>query len=147
MSDWDPEDTAAGYRTSRDDGGAVGNVRKKVLLVDDSETVLMMERMVLSRAPYQLMFARDGEQAVETALRERPDLILLDVMMPRMNGFEACRTLRQHEAMREVPIILVTTRSEGENVEAGYENGCTDYVNKPFNGPELLAKLKSFLGV
>lgn len=145
MSDWDDEDevtrgagtAAAGKRTA---------ARKKVLLVDDSETVLMVERMALGRGPYDLITARDGVEAVQRALAERPDLILLDVMMPRMNGFEVCRELRQHESTRQVPIIFVTTRSEGENVEAGYSLGATDYVNKPFTAAELLAKLRSHLG-
>jgi DNA-binding response OmpR family regulator len=117
-----------------------------VLLVDDSETVLMVEKVVLARGPYEIVTARDGEEALERAVMESPDLILLDVMMPRMNGLEVCRRLREHESTKEVPIILVTTRSEGDNVEAGYRNGCTDYVSKPFTGAELLAKLRSFLG-
>src|SRR5262245_25060063 len=119
MRDWDSEVTAEGYRWSRDDG-AVPKRRKKVLLVNDSDTVLMMERMVLSHAPYDVVTARDANEAVETVQRERPDLILLDVMMPRMNGFATCRTLRQLDA--NVPILLVVTRSEGES----FDVGCTD---------------------
>ena len=141
MNDWD-EITANGCPTKRKPTTG----RKKVLLVDDSETVLMVERVVLSRAPYDLITARDGEEAIARALADRPDLILLDVMMPRMNGFEVCRRLREHESTRETPIIFVTTRSEGDNVENGYRLGGTDYVNKPFTGAELLAKLRSFLG-
>ena len=140
MSDWD-EVTKGAVRTKKE-----APRRKKVLLVDDSETVLMAERMALGRGPYDLITARDGVEAVQRALAERPDLILLDVMMPRMNGFEVCRELRRHEEMSQVPIIFVTTRSEGENVEAGFSYGGTDYVNKPFTGAELLAKLRSHLG-
>jgi DNA-binding response OmpR family regulator len=140
MSDWDEVTKGAGPAAAK------AAARKKVLLVDDSETVLMVERMALGRGPYDLITARDGVEAVARALAERPDLILLDVMMPRMNGFEVCRELRRHESMRDVPIIFVTTRSEGENVEAGFSYGGTDYVNKPFTGAELLAKLRSHLG-
>jgi DNA-binding response OmpR family regulator len=140
MSDWDEVTKGAGPAAVK------AAARKKVLLVDDSETVLMVERMALGRGPYDLITARDGVEAVARALAERPDLILLDVMMPRMNGFEVCRELRRHESMRDVPIIFVTTRSEGENVEAGFSYGGTDYVNKPFTGAELLAKLRSHLG-
>jgi len=144
MGDWDDEVTKQGSATAA--GKHAAARRKRVLLVDDSETVLMVERMALGRGPYDLITARDGVEAVERALAERPDLILLDVMMPRMNGFEVCRELRQHEVTRDVPIIFVTTRSEGENVEAGFRFGGTDYVNKPFTAAELLAKLRSHLG-
>jgi DNA-binding response OmpR family regulator len=144
MSEWDLEDTIAENGSRRRAASAA--TRKKLLLVDDSETVLMMEQMVLGRERYHLLMARDGQEAVETAIRERPDLILLDVMMPRMNGFEACVALRANEVTKDVPIILVTTRSEGENVEAGFRHGCTDYVNKPFSAPELVAKVRTALG-
>jgi DNA-binding response OmpR family regulator len=143
MSDWDDEVTRGGASAATTKQVVV---RKKVLLVDDSETVLLVERMALARGPYQLITARDGIEAVERALADRPDLILLDVMMPRMNGFEVCRELRRQEATRNVPIIFVTTRSEGENVEAGFSHGGTDYINKPFTAAELLAKLRSHLG-
>ena len=144
MGDWEDEVTKGGSTAAA--AKHTPARRKRILLVDDSETVLMVERMALGRGPYDLITARDGVEAVQRALAERPDLILLDEMMPRMNGFEVCRELRQHEATRDVPIIFVTTRSEGENVEAGFRYGGTDYVNKPFTAAELLAKLRSHLG-
>jgi DNA-binding response OmpR family regulator len=119
--------------------------RKKVLLVDDQNTVLMMERMMLKEAGYEIVTARNGTEAVEKALAERPDLILLDVVMPKMDGFEVCRTLRAHEAMKVVPIVMCTTRGEATNRQAGYDAGCNDYVTKPFNAVELLAKLQGYL--
>ncbi|HYR27932.1 MAG TPA: response regulator [Thermoanaerobaculia bacterium] len=122
------------------------STRKKILLVDDSNTILMMERMLLTRGPYDLVTATDGDEAVAKALTERPDLILMDVVMPRMNGFEACRRIREDEATALTPIIMVTTRGEVSNVESGFESGCTDYVTKPINGPELIAKLQNYLG-
>jgi DNA-binding response OmpR family regulator len=145
MGDWDRDVTTTNGGEQRvSDPPAT---RKKVLLVDDSETVLMVEKVVLGRGPYDVVTARDGEEALERAVMESPDLILLDVMMPRMNGFEVCKRLRELEATREIPIIFVTTRSEGENVEEGYRLGGNDYVNKPFTGAELLAKLRTHLGV
>jgi len=119
---------------------------KKVLLVDDSSTALLMEKMILGKGPYALLTAANGEEAVAKALAEVPDLILLDVMMPRMNGFEACRRIRQSEATRSVPIIMVTTRGEAGHVEEGFASGCSDYITKPINSSELLAKVQSFLG-
>ena len=120
--------------------------RKKILCVDDSATILMMERMILSKGPYDLVTAADGEEAVSKALAERPDLILMDIVMPRMNGFDACRRIREQEATRATPVIMVTTRGEVQNMENGFESGCNDYVTKPINTTELLTKLRNFLG-
>ena len=119
--------------------------RKKILLVDDSRTSLFMERMILRQGPYDLVTANDGVEGVEQAKAEAPDLILMDVVMPRMTGFEALRALRSEESTRHIPVILVTTRGESENVEEGWEAGCSDYVNKPINPEELLAKVRSCL--
>ncbi|MBF5044344.1 response regulator [Aggregicoccus sp. 17bor-14] len=119
---------------------------KKILLVDDSPTVLAMERMVLGRAGYALVSATNGQEALALARTERPDLVLMDVIMPQMNGFEACAALRASADTAALPVILVTTRSEPEHVEAGYEAGCNDYVTKPFNPAELLAKVAGLLG-
>lgn len=120
--------------------------RKKVLLVDDSKTILLMERMILGNEPFDLITAVNGEEAVAKAQSEMPDLILMDVVMPRMNGFEACRRIRTDETTSEIPVIMVTTRSEMQSVEAGYESGCADYVVKPIDGVELLTKVQSYLG-
>jgi DNA-binding response OmpR family regulator len=118
--------------------------RKKILLVDDADTILMMQRMILNKS-YDLVTAKDGEEAVAKAEVEQPDLILLDVVMPKMGGFEACRELRQKETTKEIPIIMVTTRGEEKNVETGFESGCNDYVTKPINGVELLSKVRNYL--
>jgi CheY-like chemotaxis protein len=121
--------------------------KKKILLVDDSSTVLLLHKMMLADRDYELLTARNGQEAVDKALAERPDVIFMDVIMPRMSGFEACRALRAREETRAVPIIMVTTRGEPHNVKEGFDSGCTDYITKPFNGDELLTKLQSYLGV
>lgn len=120
--------------------------RKKILLVDDSSTVLLMEKMILSKSEYDVVTARDGLEGIEKARCERPDLILMDVVMPRMDGFEAVRKLREDDATRSIPVIMVTTRGELQSVETGYASGCSDYVTKPINGLELLTKVRSCLG-
>ena len=125
---------------------AMNAPRKKVLLVDDSKTILLQERMILGNGPWELVVALDGEEAVEKARAELPDLILMDVVMPRMNGFDACRLLHSRDETAQIPVIMVTTRSEIESVEAGYESGCADYVIKPIDPQELIAKVESFLG-
>src|SRR5208283_4719037 len=106
---------------------------KKVLLVDDSTTTLMMEEMILKqRTNYECVTAKDGLDAISRAVVETPDLILMDIVMPRMNGFEACKRMRQQASLRETPIILVTT--------------CSDYITKPIDGFELVTLLQNYLG-
>jgi DNA-binding response OmpR family regulator len=119
--------------------------RKKILLVDDSSTILMMEKFILRNDPFDFVTALNGEEAVRKAVSERPDLILLDVIMPRMGGFEACRLIREHEALKHVPIVMVTTRGEPLDVDTGPMSCCTDYVTKPISAIELLAKVRSLL--
>lgn len=126
--------------------GDLANERKKILVVDDSKTALLIESTILRGGAYQLVTANDGEEAVRKALADRPDLILLDVVMPKMTGFEACKMLRSLPETRGIPIIMVTSRGEEENVETGFSNGCADYVTKPINGAELLAKIRNCVG-
>lgn len=118
--------------------------RKKILVVDDSSTTRMLEQMILAKGAYQVVTAKDGEEAVRKARVETPDLILLDVIMPRMDGFEALRRIRAADV--KTPIIMVTTRGEAVNMEQGYASGCTEYVTKPIDAVELLAKVKDCLG-
>ncbi|MBN1961152.1 MAG: response regulator [Deltaproteobacteria bacterium] len=118
---------------------------KKILLVDDSNTVLLMERMLLANEGYELLTASNGREAIIKATEEKPDLILLDVVMPEVSGFEACKQIRAQESTREIPIIMVTTRSEATNVQIGFESGCNDYVTKPINGVELITKVKNHI--
>jgi DNA-binding response OmpR family regulator len=119
--------------------------RKTVLLADDSNTILMMEKMLLARENYNLVIAKDGQEAYDLALSEKPNLIVLDVVMPKLTGFEVCQKLRQQEQTRTTPILLMTTRGEEENVKKGYEAGCDDYLTKPINAAEFLAKLRLHL--
>lgn len=141
-------DTARGVMKMKTQpaAGAEAKPRKKILLVDDSGTVLMMEKMILRDTPFELITARDGQEGVDKAHAEKPDLILMDVMMPRMNGFEALGKLRAAQDTAGVPVIMVTTRAEMENMETGYSTGCNDYVAKPINGLELLAKITNLIG-
>lgn len=120
--------------------------RKKILVVDDSATSVMWQTMILRNGPYDVVTARDGQAGVDVALAERPDLVLMDVMMPGMNGFEACAAIRDKQAMRDVPIIMVTTRSELASVEQGFAAGCTEYITKPIDRTELLSKVRSYVG-
>jgi DNA-binding response OmpR family regulator len=119
---------------------------RKILLVDDSKTILQMEQMILANEPYELVIARDGVEGVALALEINPDLILLDVVMPRMGGFEALRELRANQRTSAVPIVMVTTQAEADSIETGYASGCSDYIVKPIDSMELLAKVHDLLG-
>ena len=119
---------------------------RKILLVDDSETVLQREQMILAKSSYELILARDGEEGVAKALTTQPDLILMDVVMPKMNGFEAVNQLRENGQTRSVPIVMVTSKAEAESMEAGYQNGCSDYIIKPIDQLEMMMKVKNLLG-
>lgn len=120
--------------------------RKKILLVDDSRAVLTLHQLLLGSGDYDLVFAKNGREAVEKATAEKPDLIFMDVMMPEMNGFEAVRALRAQEITKATPIIMVTTRGEDQNEKEGYAAGCNGYIHKPLKGSELIEKLRSILG-
>lgn len=119
--------------------------KKRILIVDDSPTALLWQRLLLDMEQYETLTATDGEQGVSVARRERPDLILLDVSMPNMDGFEACRALRAAPETMDIPILMVTTHSEMENVLAGFEAGCNEYITKPLERSEYLTKVRSYL--
>jgi CheY-like chemotaxis protein len=116
---------------------------KKILVVDDSKVAAMTQQLILrSLRDCEVITAEDGIKGVEKAVAEQPDLILMDVVMPRMNGFEACRLIRGHEATESIPIIMVTTRSEPTHVDEGFASGCTDYIFKPIDTAQLLEKIE-----
>ena len=119
---------------------------KKILLVDDSATSRLTNRLLLGKyANYEVISACDGKQGVELALKQRPDLIVMDIEMPRMSGLEACKFLRQQESTKDTPIILLTTRSGDSIVQEGYASGCNDFLNKPVNESQLVSLLKVYL--
>ncbi len=124
-------------------GGARKN-RRRVLIVDDSSTHRLWLEMMLNCC-YDVDVATDGAAGVQSALRIKPDLILLDVVMPGQDGLSVCRELRTHPETAQTPIILVTTQSDEWDVEAGYTSGCTDYILKPVDQVELLAKVGSWI--
>ena len=114
----------------------------KILIVDDEAPIIDVLSYNLKQAHYQVVAAWDGEQALALARREQPDLIILDLMLPKLDGIEVCRTLRRE---CDVPIIMLTARDEEIDRVLGLEMGADDYVVKPFSVRELLARVKNVL--
>jgi DNA-binding response OmpR family regulator len=113
-----------------------------ILIVDDEPAIIDVLRYNLERVHYDVLIAQDGESALELARRKRPDLIVLDLMLPGLDGLEVCRTLRQDD---DIPIIMLTARDEEVDRVVGLELGADDYVVKPFSMRELMARIKSVL--
>ena len=121
--------------------------RSKILVVDDIQLNRKLQKTYLESVGYQVVLAQDGVEALQRIGEESPDLILLDIMMPKMNGFEVCRRLKKSDSTRFIPIIMVTALNEIEDKVKGIEAGADDFISKPFNKLELLARVKSLLRI
>jgi DNA-binding response OmpR family regulator len=117
-----------------------------ILIADDDPDILALVSFRLERAGYEVVQARNGEEAVQVALARRPDLAVIDVMMPRIDGYEATRQLRRQEETRRMPIILLTARVQEEDIARGFDAGADDYVRKPFSPQELGSRVQAALG-
>jgi two-component system alkaline phosphatase synthesis response regulator PhoP len=118
----------------------------KILVVDDEVYLLQILDFSLGAEGYEVVTAEDGEQALQKAKSEQPDLIVLDIMMPKVDGYEACRKLKQDPSMKDVPVILLTAKGRDIDRKLGLEVGADDYITKPFSPNKLLEKIGSFLG-
>ena len=117
-----------------------------VLAADDDEDILALVTFRLERSGYTVLQARDGAEALELARAEKPDLAVLDVMMPKLDGLELTRRLRAEEATSRMPIILLTARAQDTDVQQGFDAGADDYIRKPFSPQELRARVQAMLG-
>ncbi len=117
-----------------------------ILVADDDEDIRRLLRFRLERAGYGVVEARDGEEALALALEHRPDLAVMDVMMPKATGYEVTRRLREDESTRRIPVILLTARAQEADVSRGFEAGADDYLRKPFSPQELRARVQAILG-
>jgi DNA-binding response OmpR family regulator len=123
-----------------------GREQPVVLAADDDEDILELVTFRLERSGYTVIQARDGEAAWELARDGKPDLAVLDVMMPKLDGFELTRRLRANEPTRRMPIILLTARAQDSDVQQGFDAGADDYLRKPFSPQELRARVQAILG-
>lgn len=120
---------------------------KKILLIEDEEDVveILSKTLKLEHEEYEIHSAEDGQSGLEKVRKIRPDLILLDIMLPDLDGIEVCRSLKSDEEYKSIPVIMLTARDKSDNIIKGLSAGANDYVTKPFDAPELLARIKSHL--
>ncbi len=117
----------------------------KILIADDSLVEIKILESILHPTHHQLVIARDGEEAEETAHAFHPDLIFLDVVMPKKNGFQVCRDLRNHPVFASTPIILLTSKSQDSDKFWGKQQGATEYITKPYQSEQILGILAKYL--
>lgn len=115
---------------------------KKILAVDDERHIVRLVQVNLERQGYQVVTAYDGKEALEKVASENPDLIVLDVMMPYMDGFEVLQNLKKNPDTREIPVIMLTAKAQDADVFRGWQSGVDCYLTKPFNPMELIAFVK-----
>lgn len=116
---------------------------KKILVVDDSPTERTFLEGTLVKAGYTVVHASSGEDGVEAAKREQPDLVLMDVVMPGLNGFQATRAITREESTKHIPVFICTTKDQETDKIWGMRQGAKDYIVKPVNAAELIAKIKA----
>lgn len=121
------------------------NHSARILIVDDTPKNIQVLGTILRQEGYQINIAQDGLKAIQMAEKVSPDLVLLDVMMPDMDGYETCQRLKQSPETKDIPIIFLTARKEPEDIVKGFEVGGVDYISKPFNSIELLARIRTHL--
>jgi two-component system alkaline phosphatase synthesis response regulator PhoP len=118
----------------------------KVLIADDEPSIVTSLEFLMRGCDYEVRVARDGEEALRMAQEFRPDVLLLDVMMPLCDGFEVCRRLRGNPAMRGVRILMLTAHGRGDEMQRGLALGADAYITKPFSNKDLVAKVQGLLG-
>jgi len=121
------------------------NMKEKILIVEDEKDIIKMLEYNLRKEGYETLSARDGETAVKTAAGEAPGLILLDLMLPGIDGLEVCRALKADRRTAAIPVIMLTAKSQESDKVVGLELGADDYVTKPFSPKELVARIRAVL--
>jgi len=119
------------------------SAKPMILIVDDVPKNIQLLGNILRNKNYQISFATNGEQALKMINDINPDLILLDIMMPDMDGYEVCKKLKENPKSAEIPVIFLTAKTETEDIVKGFQVGAVDFVSKPFNSPELLARVNT----
>ncbi len=119
---------------------------KKIVLAEDEPQIARLIEFKLNKEGYSVIWKENGEEALKAIKEDKPDLILLDIMMPVMGGYEVLRRLKEDEKLKSVPVIMLTARAQEKDVVKGIGMGAEDYITKPFHPAELLARVKRMLG-
>jgi len=123
------------------------NTQARVLVVDDEVYILHILDFILGAEHYDVVTATNGEQALQRVREDKPDLIILDIMMPKLDGYETCRIIKSDDATKHIPVILLTAKGRDIDQKLGKEVGASDYITKPFSPTKLIERVQSILGV
>jgi DNA-binding response OmpR family regulator len=118
---------------------------KKILVVDDEVDLVETVRFSLEMEGFQVLVSYNGEDALNQARKENPDLILLDIMLPKLDGYKVCRLLKFDERYKHIPILMLTAKTQAKDKQTGMETGADEYITKPFDIDQLMEKVKAYL--
>jgi DNA-binding response OmpR family regulator len=119
--------------------------QKKILIVDDEKALVSLVALHMRTAGYEVLTANDGWSAIDVCKRNKPDLVILDLMLPKLNGWEVCRRLREDDMTKDIRVVMLSARSEDDDKLRGFDVGADDYVTKPFSPRELVARVNRIL--
>jgi twitching motility two-component system response regulator PilG len=120
--------------------------KNRILVVEDEESLLKLESILLSAKGYNVTGVMDGKSALEEVMANPPDLVLLDVMLPELDGFEVCRLIKENPDIRHIPVVLLTAKKNSQDIERGRQVGCDAYITKPFKSSKVLDVIQELLG-
>ena len=120
--------------------------KKRILIVEDEESLLKLESILFTSKGYSVTGVRDGKSALEAIARERPDLVVLDIMLPDLDGFEICRSIKENPETRSLPVIMLTAKKSSLDLERGRLAGADSYITKPFKSVKVLEVIEGLLG-
>jgi two-component system, OmpR family, alkaline phosphatase synthesis response regulator PhoP len=118
----------------------------RILVVDDEVYIVHILDFSLGMEGYEVVTALDGEQALEKVAQQKPDLIVLDIMMPKLDGYETCKALKSREETKDIPVILLSAKGRNVDQKTGFEVGADDYITKPFSPRKLVERINAILG-
>jgi CheY-like chemotaxis protein len=119
--------------------------KKRILICDDDPAILRVLQVNLEIEGYEVLAAQNGEDAVKVALAERPDLVILDIMMPRLDGYQACERLKANDDTRDIPVVFLSAKAQQSDIQRGKDYGVADYLTKPFDPMDLLGVVERLL--
>ncbi len=120
--------------------------KNRILVVEDEESLLKLESILLSSKGYNVTGVMDGKSALEEVMTNRPDLVILDIMLPEIDGFEVCRRIRENPATSDIPVVMLTAKKNSQDVARGTEVGANAYLTKPFKSAKVIEVIEELLG-